>query len=110
MPEKVWADTIQKVFNTPTDSVKVEAGIFALGDNKYVDKLVFKKGGFEPVAYYPFTTVFGEKRKGPDEYTEVRGPLAADYQNFLDSLWVKQLRDNGKVEINQEVLKTVNNH
>ena len=110
LPEKVWADTIQKVFNTPTDSVKVEAGIFALGDNKYVDKLVFKKGGFEPVEYYPFTTVFGEKRKGPDEYTEVRGPLAADYQNFLDSLWVKQLRDNGKVEINQEVLKTVNNH
>ena len=111
LPEKVWADTIAKTYNdSVAEIVKVEEGLFAKGDNKYVDKLVFKTGSFEPLESYPFTTVFGEKRKGPDSYTEVRGPLAADYQNFLESLWVKRLRDESKVEINQEVLKTVNNH
>ncbi|WP_455584765.1 peptidylprolyl isomerase [Bacteroides sp.] len=111
LPEKVWADTIAKTFNDSVEVVvKVEEGLFAKGDNKYVDKLVFKTGSFEPLESYPFTTVFGEKRKGPDSYLEVRGPLAADYQNFLESLWVKRLRDESKVEINQEVLKTVNNH
>ena len=111
LPEKVWADTIAKTYNdSVAEIVKVEEGLFAKGDNKYVDKLVFKTGSFEPLESYPFTAVFGEKRKGPDSYTEVRGPLAADYQNFLESLWVKRLRDESKVEINQEVLKTVNNH
>lgn len=111
LPETVWADTIVKTFNKDSvEIVKVEAGLFAKGDNKYVDKLVFKTGSFEPLESYPFTAVFGKKRKGPDSYTEVRGPLAADYQNFLESLWVKRLRNESKVEINEEVLKTVNNH
>ena len=111
LPDTMWTDTITKTFNDSVEVVvKVEEGLFAKGDNKYVDKLVFKTGSFEPLESYPFTTVFGEKRKGPDSYTEVRGPLAADYQNFLESLWVKRLRDESKVEINQEVLKTVNNH
>lgn len=111
LPEEVWADTIAKAFNRDSvEVVKVEAGLFAKGDNKYVDKLVFKTGSFEPLESYPFTAVFGGKRKGPDSYKEVRGPLAADYQNFLESLWVKRLREESKVEINEEVLKTVNNH
>ena len=110
LPEEVWTDTIAKTFNDSVEVVKVEGGVFAKGDNKYVDKLVFKTGSFDSLESYPFTTVFGEKRKGPDSYTEVRGPLAADYQNFLDSLWIKRLREESKVEINQEVLKTVNNH
>lgn len=111
LPEKIWADTITKTFNKDSvEIVKVEAGLFAKGDNKYIDKLVFKTGSFESLESYPFTAVFGKKRKGPDSYKEVRGPLAADYQNFLESLWVKRLREESKVEINEEVLKTVNNH
>ena len=34
----------------------------------------------------------------------------ADYQNYLDNQWTARLRASAKVEINQEVLKTVNNH
>ena len=110
-PEKEWADTLQKTFNTSGDEkIKVEQGIFADGDNKYIDKLVFKKGEFEPVMYYPFTIAVGEKRKGPDDYREVIERVRKDYRNHLYTYWERELLASGKVEINEEVLKTVNNN
>lgn len=57
--------------------------VFALGDNPFVDKLVFKKSVNLPsVESYPFTVVVGQKQKGPDSYREVYEQLLADYQNF----------------------------
>ncbi|WP_321333571.1 peptidylprolyl isomerase [uncultured Bacteroides sp.] len=111
LPPNLWVDTILKTFNvTPTPMVRVEQGLFSEGQNKYVDKIVFKKGDFVPLNAFPFTQVIGKKIKGPESYNEVKGPLTVDYQDYLDSLWLDHLRANSKVEINQEVLKTVNNH
>ena len=111
VPEKEWADQLRQTFNTSgTEKIQVEQGIFADGDNKYIDKLVFKKGGFEPVMSYPFTIVVGEKMKGPDDYREVIEQVRKDYRSYLDTCWARELREFGKVEINQEVLKTVNNN
>ena len=111
VPEKEWADKLRQTFNTSeTEKIQVEQGIFADGDNKYIDKLVFKKGGFEPVMSYPFTIVVGEKMKGPDDYREVIEQVRKDYRSYLDTCWARELREFGKVEINQEVLKTVNNN
>jgi peptidyl-prolyl cis-trans isomerase SurA len=59
---------------------------------------------------FPYVNVWGEKIKGPEKYEDMRGPVMFDYQLFLEQEWVKKLRSKGKVEINQEVLKTVNNH
>ena len=59
---------------------------------------------------YPFTTIFGKIEKGPSSVEEVQGQVVADYQQYLNAAWVARLRAAGKVEINQEVLKTVNNH
>lgn len=110
LPENEWADTLRKSFNTPEfETIRVEQGVFASGENKYVDKLVFKKGDFEPITSYPFTIVMGRKVKGPSDYREVIGQVQKDYRNYLDACWTRELRDYGKVEINQEVLKTVNN-
>lgn len=63
-PEKEWAEVLRQTFNTSgEEKIKVEQGIFADGDNKYIDKLVFKKGDFEPLMSYPFTVVVGKNRK-----------------------------------------------
>ncbi len=110
VPEKEWADKLRQTFNTfGEEKIRVEQGLFAGGDNKYIDKLVFKKGDFEPVMSYPFTVVVGEKVKGPDDYREVIELVRKDYRSYLDTCWMRELRESGKVEINQEVLKTVNN-
>lgn len=111
VPEKEWVDKLRQTFNTSgKEKVQVEQGLFADGDNKYVDKLVFKKGDFEPLMSYPFTISVGEKTKGPDDYREVIDQVRKDYRNYLDMCWTRELRESGKVEINQEVLKTVNNN
>ena len=110
--EDKWVTTIRKTFNNDSVSVvKVENGLYLKGDNKYVDKLVYKTGSFEADKDFPFTTTVGKLlKKGPESYKDVRGPVTADYQNFLESAWIKELRGKYKVEINEEVLKTVNNH
>ena len=110
-PEKEWAEVLRQTFNTSgEEKIKVEQGIFADGDNKYIDKLVFKKGDFDPLMSYPFTIVVGEKMKGPDDYREVIDRVRKDYRSYLDTCWMRELSESGKVEINQEVLKTVNNN
>ncbi|WP_321425610.1 peptidylprolyl isomerase [uncultured Bacteroides sp.] len=111
-PEEEWTAVIRKTLNNDTVSVvKVEKGIFVKGDNKYVDQFKFKSAKAEPNKNYPVTIVLGKMLKdGPESYKDVRGPVTADYQNYLESDWIKELRGKYKVEINQQILKTVNNH
>ena len=112
-PEEEWSGKLHETFNNDSVSV-VQASklrLFVEGDDPYVDKLVFKEGSFEPMEGFPVTGVYGKLlKKGPESYKDVRGPVTADYQNYLEEEWVKTLRSKYKVEIDEEVLKTVNNH
>lgn len=112
LPPYSWEDAIRLSFNSvsPFIPVHIEQGVFAEGDNEFIDKLVFKKGDTPRTKSYPFTAVWGEKVKGPVYYREVLDELINDYQNHLDLQQAERFRASGKVEINQEVLKTVNNH
>ena len=113
IPAEEWSDGIRLVFNAEgKQQVRYEQGVFLMGDNAAVDVLAFKKKKREMPAdeSYPFTTIFGKIEKGPGSVEEVQGQVVADYQQYLDAAWVARLRAAGKVEINQEVLKTVNNH
>lgn len=111
LPEDEWQDAIRLTFNAgATPQVQAEKGLFVPGDNVFVDELVFKTKGATPVLSFPFTVVLGKKMKGPEEYKEVGEQLIFDYQNHLEQCWIAKLRAVSKVEINQEVLKTVNNH
>ena len=111
IPEEEWMDAVRLTFNAgETPKVQAEQGLFAPGDNVYVDDLVFKGKRATPVLSFPFTAVQGRKQKGPDSWQEVREPLVAAYRDYLETHWMAKLRDAGKVEIDQEVLKTVNNH
>jgi peptidyl-prolyl cis-trans isomerase SurA len=88
--------------------VKVEKGLFAKGENKAVDKYRFATGDFAPS--HDFPVVFTEGRMlplGPEDYTDVRGVVTADYQTYLEDQWVKALRKKYPVTVNQTVLKTI---
>jgi peptidyl-prolyl cis-trans isomerase SurA len=45
--------------------------------------------------------------KNPEVYTDVRGAITADYQNYLEKVWIETLRNKYPVEINQEVLNSL---
>ena len=115
VPFEQWAEVLRTTFNA--DSViriRVEKGIFKAGDNGTIDRLVFKlkQTTFDAAnADYPIEAVYGKKQKKyPDDYTDVRGQVVADYQQMLELEWVKSLRQRYPVQINQEILKTVNRH
>ena len=115
LPFEKWADVLRTTFNP--DSViriRVEKGLFKKGDNGTVDRMVFKIRSAKVDAVnndYPIDAVYGKKlKKYPEDYTDVRAQVVADYQNYLEKEWVASLRRRYPVEINQEVLKTVNQH
>ncbi len=93
-----------------SQEVQAVQGVFAPGDNAFVDERIFKFGKAVPDGSYPFTVLLGRKVKGPSDYKEIRGQVAVDYCHSLEESWLDGLRAQSKVEINQEVLKTVNNH
>lgn len=98
----------------PKDSVRtvrVEMGIFAIGDNAWVDKLVFGQGeGGKMRRGFVAVDTVGEIIEAPETYKDVKGAVTADYQKYLEEKWVKSLRKKYKVKIDNDVLKTVNNH
>lgn len=98
----------------PIDSVRtvrVEIGVFAIGDNAWVDKLAFAQGdGGKVRKDLPFVDIVGSVIDAPEYYTDVKGQVSNDYQKYLEEKWVKSLRKKYKVKINKEVLETVNNH
>ena len=112
LPFDQWADKLRKTFNK--DSIlrsRVEKGIFKQGDNALVDREVF---GVDTIAKglkdYPIDAVYGQKLKAPKEMTDVKAQVLADYQDALEKEWVEGLRRKYAVEIDEEVLKTVNKH
>ena len=110
-PFDEWAGFIEEYFNLGVvQQVQAEQGVFAEGDNIYVDGLAFKNKRAESPASYPFTALIGKKVKGPESYKEILTTLVPDYQKYLETRWVKRLHEAYRVEINEEVLKTVNNH
>lgn len=100
--------------NLPKDSlrtVRVEVGIFAIGDNAWVDKLVFGQGeGGKLRRGFVVVETVGAVIEEPETYRDVKGAVTADYQKFLEEEWVRSLRKKYKVRVYDDVLKTVNNH
>lgn len=111
LPEAEWMDAIRLTFNADgQQQIVIRQGLYAPGDDAYVDRLVFKRGEVSPFPSYPFTVVLGRKQRGPEQAAEVRQRLQNDYLRDRERRWTAALRASGKVEIHQEVLKTVNNH
>ena len=101
---------LNREFNTDSlTRVKVERGLFVEGDNEKIDELVFKGAPVKADEKLPIAFVSGKLlKKMPEAYTDVRGQVTADYQTYLEKVWVKKLNKKYPVEIYEDVLKTVN--
>jgi peptidyl-prolyl cis-trans isomerase SurA len=108
-----WAEALRQTFNGDSIiRIRVEKGIFRQGDNALVDSVVFKKDTtVARLQDYPYSAVYGKLlKKGPEDYTDVRGLVVTDYQDMLEREWVASLRRKYTFTVNEDVLKTVNNH
>ncbi len=113
LPFDKWAETLRTTFNGDSIiRIRVEKGIFKEGDNALIDSIVFKKDTIvKHLKDYPIDAVYGWMlKKGPEDYTDVRGLVVADLQEELEKNWVAELRRKYTWTVDDAVLKTVNNH
>lgn len=111
-PFERWEEQLRTTFNT--DSVlriRAEKGIFKKGDNALVDHEVFKVHTLpKQIEGYPYSAVYGKKLKSPKVMDDVRPLVVTDYQEYLESQWVNDLRQKYTITVNEDIVKTVNNH
>jgi peptidyl-prolyl cis-trans isomerase SurA len=111
--KKSAVDSIDKYLpvrlNDSIQHVKIEKGLYVQGENKVIDNQIFKtKDKFVPATDFPYAFVVGKMLKNkPEDYTDVRGLVTADYQEFLEQEWIKTLRAKYPVTVDQDVLKLV---
>ena len=86
--------------------VKIEEGVFPKGANKVVDEKIYKSGTYQDDKF-PVATIVGNMQSQPQSYQDIKGPVTADYQMYLEKEWIKTLREKYPVEVNKSVLNTV---
>ena len=66
-----------------------------------------KDAEYTPSEEFPIVILVGKVIKSPQEYTDERGKVTTDYQDYLEKLWVESLRKKYPVEINQAVWESI---
>ena len=90
-------------------AVRIQRGVFAQGDNAWVDHYSFNASAPATDKTYPVVFTSGKMlKKYPEAYTDVRGQVTADYQTYLEKVWIKALNRKYPVVIYKDNLKTVN--
>ena len=111
--EKRWTQSVREQMNKDSVMVRMEQRLFAVGENAYVDSLVFKlnTGKAKARKDFPYVDVMGRLlKKGPKKWTDVGSQVVSDYQMECDKRFVNELRKRYKVVTYPEVLGTVNKH
>jgi peptidyl-prolyl cis-trans isomerase SurA len=104
-------DAILKEVNTDTLKVLVvESGKFSRKENKYVDQVKWEPGisqdikeGNETV----FVSIKTVLKPEPKQLSEARGLITADYQNYLEKEWIRELRMKYPVTVDQAVFAKI---
>ena len=96
--------------NDSVACVKVEDKKLEKEDLKNVGDLKWEKGFIlqkKNNKQFKIITVNGIIPPEPKKLDEAKGLITADYQNYLESEWVKSLRSKYSIEINQDVLNKI---
>ena len=109
-PDSVSNYINTKINNDSTTLAIAERGLWKQGENSYVDLTQFKESDVKVTIdeKLPVVIVVGTILKNtPKSYTDVRGAITADYQNYLEKNWIDKLRDKYTVIVNRHVLNTL---
>lgn len=108
-PDSVMSYLNQRVNVDSVMYVRVERGIWTVGKSAAIDAYGFKQKNVEytPSEDFPVVIVLGKVIKAPEVYTDERGKVTTDYQDYLEKQWIATLREKYPVVINEEVLKEI---
>jgi peptidyl-prolyl cis-trans isomerase SurA len=103
----VSLEEIYDFLHLPAGSLNIREGTWAKGEDPVVDYHFWD--GTRPVEWVDRTGYLHGKLNGPEpkELSEVRGYHIADYQQYLEEEWIRELRNRYKVKINKKLLETL---
>jgi peptidyl-prolyl cis-trans isomerase SurA len=87
--------------------VKVEKGLFKKGENLFVDEQAFKTGKAEKLEGFGDFFLLGKVLDAPDSFTDMRGTVVTDYQDYLEKEWIKKLNEKYPVKIYNDILFSI---
>jgi peptidyl-prolyl cis-trans isomerase SurA len=105
-------DFIKEKLNVKDGAVNImsKVGVFEEGNEALPKNLLFETGIsdiFKEGEYYFVTKVNKTIPAGPKELNECKGKVINDFQQNLEENWVKDLKNEFKVAVNQEVFEKV---
>ena len=105
-------DFIKEKLNIKDGAVNImsKVGVFEEGNEALPKNLQFETGISEILKdgeYYFVTKVNETLPAGPKELDQCRGKAINDYQQYLEENWVKDLKNEFKVEVNQTVFESI---
>ncbi|MDR1561921.1 MAG: peptidylprolyl isomerase [Dysgonamonadaceae bacterium] len=108
-PEEAVRYALENFKVGEVEYVKVEKGLFAKGENAFVDQKIFKSGKAEFPENFGDFFLIGKTLNLPESPEDVKSQIITDYQDYLEKIWIKRLNENYSVKIYQEVLKSIYN-
>jgi peptidyl-prolyl cis-trans isomerase SurA len=91
-------------------NLTVKEGKFSMSDNDIIDGIKWEKG-LTPAIEKGNTTVFvlvkNKMAPQPKTLEEAKGLVTADYQAFLEKVWIDSLKKKYPVAVNKEVLNSI---
>lgn len=104
-------EDILKEINVDTSKiVTIQSGKFSKKDHTALDEIVWKPGISENVKTddgIVFINIRQVLQPEPKELNEARGLITADYQNFLEVQWIKDLKKKYPVTVHKEVFAKI---
>jgi len=100
----------EKLSSSSALDVKVESGLKERADVPVLEKVKWEKGISDVVNDNEQLKVVHIKEirsAEPKDFDEARGIITAAYQNALEEAWVKELREEHEINLNKEVLYTI---
>lgn len=107
------AGDIQLKLNSknPNEKVSVIKGKYEKGEYDVVDNIEWKKGVTPAVKQddnsYQFIRVNTVHAPEPKTLTEAKGFVVSDYQEYLESTWLEELRNKYPIVVNENVLQSL---
>jgi peptidyl-prolyl cis-trans isomerase SurA len=85
--------------------VKIIEDLFHKGDHPIIDNEVWNIGNQKSIENKHYIVKGEIVPPSVKSLEEARGSVIADYQNYLEEQWIKELRDQYSIEINEKVLE-----
>jgi peptidyl-prolyl cis-trans isomerase SurA len=104
---KKWVE--KEINRNSALTLLVESGLYEKGDNNIIDLIDWNPGmhdlSIENMEYLVFVNkVIRAQNK---DLSEIRGQVISDYQNYLEEMWIKDLRSKFTISINDNALSKI---